>query len=369
MGDGRRGVGQRMALIFVAVLASSVAHADPAPDPTAIVVVLDRSSALHGERLEVAKLALVDLVESLPATDRVAIVAYAKRATVIAPMGAPSGDRIAKALDGLATDGSDANLESGLDLAATLFTDRRLPKRQVIVMSATEVHREASRGRTHVLAQGAAITTVAIQLDSHTRLDELDDRSPSYAVEDLIDLPTVLRRCVQVLPPRRDMAMVILIDRSGSMIEQDRMAAAVASANQIIAQLAPTDLVSVIAFGSDPFTIVPPTHAANRAAIANRLARLQPEGASHVSPALNEAEEQLGGINAALKQVFVISDGGVVADDMLDLIARMRMNDVTVSAVGVPGADHDVLSDIATAGNGELYMDSSAVRLVNPRAR
>jgi Ca-activated chloride channel family protein len=90
--------------------------------------------------------------------------------------------------------------------------------------------------------------------------------------------------------------------------------------------------------------------------ISADISRLQSGGGTNIYPGLKEAFEVLDGVNAKVKHVILLSDGEAPYDGIVELVQDMRSARITVSAVGVPGADRNLLSMIADNGDGRLYM-------------
>jgi hypothetical protein len=90
--------------------------------------------------------------------------------------------------------------------------------------------------------------------------------------------------------------------------------------------------------------------------ISNDISRLQSGGGTNIYPGLKEAFEILQGTNAKVKHVILLSDGEAPTDGLAELVGDMRSARITVSAVGVQGADRNMLSMIADTGEGRLYM-------------
>jgi Mg-chelatase subunit ChlD len=152
-----------------------------------------------------------------------------------------------------------------------------------------------------------------------------------------------------------DVAVVLVIDRSGSM-QGPKLEAAKESARATAEVLAPNDYIAVVAFDSEAQIYVHPTRASNKMRISNDIARLQSGGGTNIFPGLKDAFEILQGINAKVKHVILMTDGEAPSDGIAELVQDMRATRITVSCVGVQGADRNLLSMIADAGDGRLYM-------------
>ncbi len=152
-----------------------------------------------------------------------------------------------------------------------------------------------------------------------------------------------------------DIALVLVMDRSGSM-QGAKLEMAKESARVTTEVLSPNDFISVVAFDSEAMVLVRPQRAGNRAAISREIARLQSGGGTNIFPGLKEAFDMLQVINAKVKHVILMTDGEAPTDGLAELVGEMRQSRITVSCVGVPGADRGMLSMIAEAGEGRLYM-------------
>lgn len=156
------------------------------------------------------------------------------------------------------------------------------------------------------------------------------------------------------------LAMILVLDRSGSMAETQRgfskLDLAKEAALGVLDLIEPRDLLGVIAFDSTAEWIVPVQPAANRLAFASSIASLSPQGGTNLAPAIEEALAAFTGIEAAVKHLIILSDGRSSGGAFEALTARLRELGVTVSTVGIGSdADQELLEKISIWGGGRYY--------------
>jgi uncharacterized membrane protein len=152
------------------------------------------------------------------------------------------------------------------------------------------------------------------------------------------------------------LALVLVIDKSGSMSSEDKLDLVKEASRATATTLDPSDEIGVIAFDSRPHVLVRLQRAANRIRIAGDIRRLAAGGGTNALPALREAYLQLSGSSALVKHVILLSDGQSPEQGIDALLGDMRDSDITVSAVGVgQGAGKDFLRRVASRGRGRFY--------------
>ena len=152
------------------------------------------------------------------------------------------------------------------------------------------------------------------------------------------------------------LALVLVIDKSGSMSSEDRLELVKEAARVTARTLDPSDEIGVVAFDSAPQVLVRLQPAANRLRISSAIARLSAGGGTNAMPALREAYLQLAGSKAIVKHVILLSDGESPENGINALLGDMREADITVSAVGVgAGAGKDFLHRVAERGRGRFF--------------
>jgi len=167
---------------------------------------------------------------------------------------------------------------------------------------------------------------------------------------------------------KQQRALILIIDKSGSMSRDNKLTYAKAAARQATQTLNDDDLLSVIGFDAQPFVVVPlqPLRE-SRPYLDQMIDRLKAKGTTYLLPALKEAERDLADSHASIKHVVILTDGetGGTASMYYDLVSSMhREGGVTISTIAI-GRDPNLqlLNAISTYGGGAFYHTSSATTL------
>ncbi|MEO6164388.1 MAG: VWA domain-containing protein, partial [Candidatus Binatia bacterium] len=160
--------------------------------------------------------------------------------------------------------------------------------------------------------------------------------------------------------PEKNRAVVLVIDKSGSMRDDNRILYAKEAAKAVARQLKDIDLLGVVGFDDSPFVVVYLESMARlRGVIDSQIDRLRPGGQTYFLPALQEARRQLERSNASRKHVILISDGVTRGSqgELVDLIGVMKNDSkITVSAVAVSNdADVRIMKRVAQYGGGLFH--------------
>ena len=168
---------------------------------------------------------------------------------------------------------------------------------------------------------------------------------------------------VEPKEPKREeknRAVILVIDKSGSMREENRILYAQEAAKAVARQLKDNDLLGIVAFDVTPFVVVPLEPVGKlRGIIDAQINRLKPGGQTYFYPALIEAKRQIERANAARKHVILLSDGETrgTQGELVDLVTVMKNEmKVTVSAIAI-GAEADVrvMKRISQYGGGLFH--------------
>lgn len=198
----------------------------------------------------------------------------------------------------------------------------------------------------------------------------------------------------QMLPVRMEhddreetptVAMLIVLDRSGSMAAQVSGQTKIALADQGAAYaldvLQPRDLFGVMAVDTRIHNVAPLGRVEDKAATGQKILSITSAGGGiYIYTSLAEAYRQLRDASAKIKHVILFSDAadaeeksaGEMADgtpsggSALDLAAAMLAQNITLSVVGLgqeTDKDTEFLRQLAERGNGRFYLTNDALSL------
>jgi Ca-activated chloride channel homolog len=176
---------------------------------------------------------------------------------------------------------------------------------------------------------------------------------------------------VLMKPPEhhlRTRALVLIIDKSGSMGRHDKLTYAKMAAQTVLSTLKDNDLVSVIGFDVQPFVVVPLEPLQQVRPYFDQLVdRLKAQGRTYLLPAMEEAARTLAQSGAAVKHVVILTDGetGGTPEMYYDLVSTMHHQmGSTISAIAIGReANLPLLQAISKYGGGGFYQTDSPENL------
>jgi Ca-activated chloride channel family protein len=152
-----------------------------------------------------------------------------------------------------------------------------------------------------------------------------------------------------------DVAMALVIDRSGSMTGLP-MEMAKAACIATLGALQPDDMLEVIAFDSTPARYVKLGPARYRSRIQADVERIQPGGGTEIFSAIDMAYQDLSVVRARRKHVVLLTDGQAAESGIRELVQAMVSASITVTTVGLgEGVKQDLLRSIADSGGGRFH--------------
>ena len=176
---------------------------------------------------------------------------------------------------------------------------------------------------------------------------------------------------VKLVPPRTEQrklnrAVSLVIDKSRSMLQQNRMEYAREAAREAVRNLKDEDYLGIIAFDTTPFIVLPmQTLRNNRERAFNRIGTIFPVGRTNLFPTIEEARRSLLNVEAGRKHIIIMTDGALPdsGPKYLEQAQRVRMQGVTISTIMFSSERDNTLKEIADIGGGAFYQttDGSAL--------
>jgi Mg-chelatase subunit ChlD len=157
-----------------------------------------------------------------------------------------------------------------------------------------------------------------------------------------------------------DMAILLIIDKSGSMTEGrggiTKLDIAKEAAARTLDSMREKDSIGVIAFDDTVYFVVEPKKVTDPEAIADDIGTIRPGGGTSIIPALEAGYEKISKINAKIKHIILLTDGQAERTGYEELVEKMKKENITASTVAVgEGADVTLLENIAKGAKGRFY--------------
>lgn len=176
-------------------------------------------------------------------------------------------------------------------------------------------------------------------------------------------LERVLPATFEAQEKRRDLALVIVLDRSYSM-KGRKLNLAKAATLGALDLLEEEHRFGVVTFDSQPEITVPLEQVRSKRKAEDLIARFTASGQTNIYPALQMAYRMLVDVPVKAKHVILLSDGDTQPADFQRLVKRMAERQITVTTVAISAeADTKLMESIATWGKGRYYFTESAERV------
>lgn len=203
------------------------------------------------------------------------------------------------------------------------------------------------------------------------------DTAPECEKADLeAYLADLARRAKELESPPVDRSLVLLIDTSGSMGNDNKMASAKAAASQAVKSLGPNVEIALLTYdgGCSGGWRTKEGFTTDKKRILEAIQDLAPGGGTPMAPAVAYAQqylEQQHHPQSTAAQILLLSDGQNDCGSVSDAGAGLRQSalDIRVDAVGFGLADgsqavNDLNDLVRAAGNGQTHSANTAGELV-----
>jgi len=150
------------------------------------------------------------------------------------------------------------------------------------------------------------------------------------------------------------LAMVMVIDTSGSMEEEQRMDLAKQAAKQAVGLLEPHDKAGVMAFSDYATWVAEIAPCTDKPELTRRIDTLEPAGQTNMYGAVQRAFLALEQTVADRRHMILVTDGTPAPGDYCKVAKDMADAGITLSTVSIsPGAEQDLLKKMARIAGDE----------------
>lgn len=198
-------------------------------------------------------------------------------------------------------------------------------------------------------------------------------KAHSYSREDMYGSTLQELLPVQAINYTPPAGIMIVIDRSGSMSENDALATAREGANACLTAMTERDYVGIMTLDSDYNTILPLTPCTRQQKIQDAIASIiKTDGGTNFQNAIHRAALALRGLKSVEKRhIILVTDGlpGGNEEDYLNPIKDYYENDkITLSMVLInvekDSATHLKMKEATDLGHGQAYAGMNPNELI-----
>lgn len=211
--------------------------------------------------------------------------------------------------------------------------------------------------------QAASAATSPIEVKAETDRSVFPTRAGSKAY-----LRITIETSRQASEKRAPMNLALVVDRSGSMSSDRKMANARRAAEMAVDKLGPDDILSVISYDDKVDVDVPTTKVSDPQQVKNRIAELEPRGSTAIHAALLAAANEVRKFKSRerVNRIILLSDGLANVgpsepEHFVSLGRELASEGITVSTIGLGnGYNEDLMAGLArSADGGHVYAQES----------
>ena len=169
-----------------------------------------------------------------------------------------------------------------------------------------------------------------------------------------------------------DIALVIVIDKSGSMaachcntFNQGGGGIGIGGVQKVdigkeailraAAALTERDELGVVAFNETAHWVVKTQPLGNVSDLQGQIAGIRADGQTNIYAGLDQAVQSLEGVTTTRRHIILLTDGWSSSGQYDEILAKMKADGITLSTVGAGGGANPFLEQLATQGGGRFY--------------
>jgi len=184
---------------------------------------------------------------------------------------------------------------------------------------------------------------------SRSNVAHMDEMQMLYIIVEL-EAPMEARRA-----PAPPLNVCIVLDRSTSM-KGEKMDVVKSTANQILRNLRPQDILSVVTFSDRAEVIIPAAYHQDRTRLESRIQMIQPSGATEIFQGLEAGvKEVMRSLDTKrINHIILLTDGHTYGDEQqcLTLASKVAERGIGISAMGIGPEWNDIFLDALAARTG-----------------
>ena len=186
-------------------------------------------------------------------------------------------------------------------------------------------------------------------LYSRPNLVRLDEPQMLYLILE-IEAPAQARQA-----PAPPLNVCLVLDRSTSM-QGEKMDTVKSVAIQVMRNLRPQDILSVVAFSDRAEVIIPASYLQDRQRLEARIQMIQPSGATEMFQGLElGTREVVRSLDSKrINHIILLTDGHTYGDEQecLDLASKLAEHGISLSGMGIGQEWNDIFLDVLSTRTG-----------------